>query len=243
MTAKRVRVAAGPRVHKRLLLAVPSYGHLDPTIEKDLRVAIMVAARHGVEWVGDASPDRMAYSTARNLVAQACIDTPDCDGVMWIDADVKVPASAIWKLMLDAEAHNAEFVTGIYYQREGACFPLIAQYNPEKHRFSYYTEWQDDVMAPADGCGFGFCYTAKTVLQKIAALPGFNERERWFPDTRDVEGGLGEDFNFCVKARQAGVQLWVTTAVQLGHGGGPEIITREHFVAAREKREKTEGAA
>jgi hypothetical protein len=239
----RVQLSGAPSVDKRLLLAVPSYGHLEPSIEKDLRVALMVAARHGITWLGDASPDRMSYSAGRNAVAQVCLDLPECDGVLWVDSDVKVPPNAILKLLMDAEAFGAEFITGIYHQRAGNHCPLIACYNPDTNKFAYYTEWQDNVIAPVDGCGFGFCYTARSVIQRIAEQPDFNEREKWFPDTRDVEGGLSEDFNFCLKAKRAGIQLWVTTAVQLGHAGEPEIVTREHFLEMRAKREAEVGAA
>jgi hypothetical protein len=235
IVGKTTESAPLQRVDKRLILAIPSYGPVDPGLQKNVRVAMMIAAKYGVQWVGDASPDRMGFSAARGAVAQACLDCPDADGVMWIDSDMDIPALGIWKLMLDVEAHNAEFATGIYHQREKPHFPLVAWYNPAIHKFSWYTKFPDNVMAPVDGCGFGFVYTSKLLLRKIANLPDFDHKVGFFPDTRDVEGGMGEDFAFCLFAKKAGVQLYADTSVQLGHAGRARIVTAEDFEKEREQ--------
>ncbi|SRR5260221_9811843 len=237
MSAGKVLAYKGPTSNKRLILAVPTYGHVDPYLQKTVRAAIMFAANTGITWVGDVSPDRMGYSAARNAVAKICMESPEADGVMWIDSDIAVPTNAIASLIHAADLQDAEFVTGVYHQRGGNKFPLVAMYAPEKNLFNWVVEWPENIMAKIDGCGFGFVYTARSVFEKIANLDDFTKEIGWFRDQRDWQG-LGEDFYFCRQAMKAGVQLWVHTGVQVGHSGESVIITRADFLHELERLKK-----
>jgi len=239
------KVKEGKDVHKRLLLIVPTYGPVDPILQKNLRVAMMVASKHGVEWAGDASPDRMGFSSARNAAAQAILDNP-CDGALWVDSDISMEPQHIWKLLIDAEAFNAEFICGIYHQRKKPHHPTIYQFNPENKMFSPYFDWADNIVAPIDACGFGFVYTSRKLIQDIAKLPTFNERAGWFPDTRDLSGGYGEDMNFALQAKEAGVQAYADSGIMLGHQGDARIVVHEDFLLHMkedDEKKKKESAA
>ena len=227
-------------VSKRLLLACPTYGYVDPTLTRGVRIAMMVAAKHGVKWVGDMSPDRLGYSAARNSVAQAALECDDADGIMWIDSDMDVPPGAIWKLILDAEKYEAEFMTGVYYQRLDPHDALMYKFNEQTKKYASVIDYPENMIVEIDGSGFGFCYTSRKLIAAIAALPDFNARAGWFPDTRDMDGGFGEDFNFAGQARKTGIKLYATTGVQLGHAGGPQIVTvKEHNAYLAAKAAKT----
>lgn len=226
----------------KIALAVPSYGHADTLCQKDVRVAVMVAAAYGVVWVGDASPDRMGFSAGRNKVAEEVMDDPFVDGIMWIDSDIRMRPNAIANLLTAAKEVKAEFISGAYHQRGKPFAPVFYHYNTVKDSFQSFQNYPENVVAPVEGCGFGFVYTSRACLQKIAAwkpqpkmklhplfAEGFTKKRGWFPDDRD-NGGFGEDLSFCYQALKAGVPLWVHTGVQLGHLGEPEVITRERFL-------------
>lgn len=216
----------------KLTVCVPSYGHLDPPCERDVRAAMMVASLYGVVWVGDVSPDRMGYSAARNQVAQAIFEEKDIEGVVWVDADMRVKPGDIATLMIAARTFNAEFVTGVYHKRGEPYDPVFYHWNKRKKVFQSFEDYPLDTFAPIEGCGFGFVYTHRRIFEAIAAMKSFDKKRGWFPDDRD-NGGLGEDLNFCKQAMDAGVQLFVHTGVILGHSGDPETITRETFLAKR----------
>ena len=201
----------------KLLFACPSYGPIDPQALRSQRAAIMHASYHGhVEWVGDLSPDRCKFDAARNVIAKGAIET-EADAVFWVDSDVLLPVDGISRLV----AEQKEFITGIYCQRYPPHYPLIANFDPTKRTFSWFIEWPENVVAPIDGCGFG-CVLTSTRLLRLMEPPWFTFEQ------------YSEDFDFCLRAAKAGVQLYVHTGVCCGHLADPKPITVTDFETARD---------
>jgi hypothetical protein len=227
----------------RAILAVPTYGHVDPICQKSVRVAMMTATNMGLKWVGDSSPDRLPYGDARTYVAGSLMENKeDADGVMWIDSDIMVGAADIANLLKSALVYNSSFVTGVYHQREGFLWPTLYDYDREGVTYKQMANYPENAFFQVDGCGFGFCWTGLEVVEKIAASPDFDPKGKWFPDTRDAEEGFGEDLSFCHQAMNVGVQLQCNTTVQVGHSGPPVIVTREHYLAAKAQRDAAKAA-
>lgn len=133
------------------------------------------------------------------------------------------------RLLSSVVDFKADFVTGVYHKRIAPHEPTFYMYDRQTGDFRSCEQYPDNVFAPIDGCGFGFVYTSRKLIEKIAELPSFNEEIGWFPDTRDVKGGYGEDMGFCKHAMDAKIQLYVNTGIQLGHMGDPEAIYRKHY--------------
>jgi hypothetical protein len=214
-------------------LAVPSYGPTDSLCAKDVRVAIMNASAAGLTWVGDISPDRMGFSSARNAVCQTVIgEGPDfTDGVVWIDNDMRMPRWAITRMILAAKKLDADFVSGVYHKRGEGYTPVFYMFEEKDDQFWSIDDYPEDMIVPADGCGFGFVWTSFKMIDAIARHEDFVPEDGWFK-----KQGLSEDLAFCYFARKAGFQLYVDTGIQLGHTGEPEVITREHFLRAKEEK-------
>jgi hypothetical protein len=201
----------------KLVFASPSYGPVDPAALKTQRAAIMHAAVHGhVQWVGDASPDRMMFHAARNTVVQAALLT-EADAVFWVASDILLPVDAISALV----ATGHDFVTGIYCQRYAPHWPLVAHFDPLKETFNWFIEWPPNVVAPIDGCGFGCVITSMRLLKALDAP--------WFKYEK-----FSEDFDFCLKAARAGYPPHVHTGVQCGHLADAQPVTLADFVAVRD---------
>ena len=214
----------------RAAICVPTTGHIEPSCEKDLRVGMMVAANHGLSWTGDCSPDRQGYGPGRNSAAQSIWKAGDdlADGIMWVDSDIRQKPSDIFNLLLGAKTYNAEFATGIYYQRSPPHRPVFYEGKEHDKKFSTAYSYPENVFAPVGGCGFGFVWTSRIALDKIAKSGEFDPFSGWFADKRDF-GGFGEDLNFCYLAMRAGVQLYAHTGIKLGHSGEPEVVTVETY--------------
>lgn len=206
----------------KLVLAVPTYGPTEPEANRHLRVAIMHAANHGVTWAGDASPNRMKFDASRNASVVSVLESADegvrsADAILWIDSDVVLPPDAITRL-----AHaEKDFVCGIYVQRELPHFPLIATYDARGDTFHWLQRWPANVIAPIDGCGFGCVLTSLTMLRAMDAP--------WFTFEK-----FSEDFDFCLRARRAGYQLFVDTGVLCTHLRDPKGAGLDDFLAVRD---------
>lgn len=200
----------------KVIFASPTYGPVDPEAVRTQRVAIMHASRNGVEWIGDASPDRMGFHAARNTVVQSALKT-DADAVFWCDSDVILPHDGIARLV----AEQKDFITGIYFQRRKPYWPLIAHFMERQKTFSWFTEWPENVVAPIDGCGFG-CVLTSTAMLKAMPAPWFHYEK------------YSEDFDFCRKATKAGYQLFVHTGVVCGHLADPHAVTASDFESVRD---------
>jgi GT2 family glycosyltransferase len=220
----------------KIVLAHPSYGAVDPHISKALRVAIMSASRHH-EWIGDVSAIRQGWVGARNqAVKDTLAEAGECDGIVWVDDDVLLPPTAITRLL----SYGKDFVTGIVYQKFGDYNPLVARWAGKG--FQWWREFPENVLAPADGCGFGCCYTSTKMLRAIAELPpkapkgeSYFRPDGWFHQfpaewfgrrETDEEVPMSEDFSFCVRAKVAGYQLYADTGLMCPHMIGPKFSTQ-----------------
>lgn len=200
----------------KLVFLCPTYGGLDPQAVVSQRCAVMHAAEHGHRWIGDCSPDKMAWTVARNTSVEGILKT-EADYACWCDSDVILPPWAFTELLRPGH----DFVTGIYFQRHPPHFPLIAHYNEDRNSFMWYVDWPENTLAPIDGCGFG-CVVTSTKLLKALDPP-------WFQYEK-----FSEDFDFCRKAARAGFQLYVHTGVLCGHLQDPRPATTAEFKAAWE---------
>ena len=219
-------ITGRPLSNHKLVLACPTYGAVDPICQKHLRTAIMFSARYGVDWLADSSPDRIGWGAARNISTEQALSIEEMTGMMWIDSDIRQRPSDIATLLMSVDQFKLDFVTGIYHQRQPPYKPIIYQFDRKIRKYRICDEMPKLAIAPIDGCGFGFVYTSRQMLEAIKESKNFNPDSGWFPDTRDA-GGYGEDLGFCKLAEQAGFRLHANTGVQVGHVGDPYVITEE----------------
>ncbi len=205
----------------KLVFATLTYGPVDPRHAKLLRVAIMHAGQNGVTWLGDVSPDRTAWAAARNIAAKAGLEA-DADGIVWCDSDMIIPANGITRLV----SYDRDFVSGVYFQRKPPHHPLIATFDPVLDSFRWMTRWPQNVFFPADGIGFGFCYTSTRLLRQMLDEIPEVKKHGWFDDKYSK---FSEDLTFCRNARKVGCSPYVDTGLLLGHLGDAEEITVETF--------------
>jgi hypothetical protein len=164
-------------------------------------------------WVGDISPDRLTFSAARNVALNNAIES-GAEGVVWVDSDIIPPIDGIAKLV----EHGKHFVTGVYFQRLPPHFPMFGK-ELGGGRFQWAMSWPENVLAPMDGCGFGFVYTSVQMLKRV-----YKKFDQPFEFTVS-----SEDLTFCLRAKQCGFQLYVDTGVMCQHLGDAQRFGREHF--------------
>ncbi len=145
----------------KLALAVPSYGPIDPHIDKALRVAIMTASNHGITWAGDVSTIRVGWVEGRNGALDAALES-GADGLFWMDDDILLPPNAIIQLA----SYGKDFTSGMYFQKFFPHWPLFAMFNGVK--FNWFRDFPDESkLFEVDGVGFGCAFTSAKLLKAL----------------------------------------------------------------------------
>lgn len=207
---------------KKLMIATPAYsGNVNVQYCISFSQTVNVLSAHGIEVIPRISASGSLLVAERNKIIQAFWES-DCTHILCVDADLGWPVQAVLA-MLDA---NKDFVAGIYPARgDTKCFLfrpftdengvivneghlLKMQYIPsgfmlisrnaiEKMRQKYpelYYEPKDKINNPEPG----YCFFNTEIW----------EGEFW-----------GEDFVFCRRAREAGIDIWVDPLIQFDHAG------------------------
>ena len=202
---------------RRVVLAMPTYGSVIPEVHKSAMAAVMFAASHGVQWKGLAGTDRESWSASRSLAVDALRDVDDVDGIMWMDADMTVPAEAFARLA----GYGKDLVTGVYFQRKPPFWPNVYQFNPERNGFERMIRWGEDMLVPIGGFGFGCCYTSLDLIRKLPKSP-FKFAE------------FSEDLGFCRMATEAGIIPHMDTGIMARHHRGSKWADEETFKRYRD---------
>lgn len=173
--------------------------------------------------------ERTLIHSARNILASEFLNT-DCEWAFWLDSDMVLPANTIPIMIGWAKRLNAEFLTGVYYQRIGDHKPLILV-RDEKIR-KYEDEFSHSNINPPENCknpfkvhccGFGCVLMNRKVLEKL--------ENPYFKYDFIGNKELSEDFYFCIKARKAGIDLWAVPELNCYHIGQAPLINRKDFKA------------
>ena len=174
------------------------------------------------------NPSSLVYDS-RNALAAYAIDG-NFDAVLWIDSDMIFPPDLLEKLCADLES-GKDIVSGLCFCRRYPYAPVVLkrlELADEKPITDSYTDYPEDELFRVEGCGFGVVMTKTDVLRKIAEK------------CRTVFSPLphfGEDYSFCIRARECGYEMWCDPTVPIGHIGYINVSDRV-FKAVKNIRRK-----
>ena len=207
----------------KVMIATPAYsGKVDIPYALSFAETAHLLQLHQIEVQPLITASGSLLVAERNRIVQAFWES-DCTHLLCIDGDLGWPAQAVLA-MLEAKK---EFVAGVYPARG------------EKNVFLFRPELNLDGTIVTDKhllkmqyIPSGFMLIAKSVIAKMRdthpdlyyepkdknaanPMPGY-----CFFNTEVYEGEFwGEDFVFCRKAREAGVDIWVDPLIQFNHAG------------------------
>jgi GT2 family glycosyltransferase len=161
--------------------------------------------------------DSLIYH-ARNNFVKAAIEG-DFDYVFMADSDMELPVDALERLL----EHNKDIASGF-------CFKRLPPYNPavwnvlriegDRTVREMMTEW-DDGLIRVEGVGMA-CVLIKTeVFRKLDEYP--------FMPTKH----FGEDLMFCIRAREAGHEIYVDTTLIIPHIGKLKVTDEQYITLMR----------
>ena len=172
----------------------------------------------GLEIVGEAqftfAQGSLVYD-ARNRLCQIALDG-GFDRVLWLDSDMVFPRDLMRRFAAHLDA-GKEMVCGAYASRKPPIQPVVYS----DFGFRDATPWPEPYTTPVAqplpgepflvaGCGFGAVMVTVDLIRRV--------RDQFGLPFSPV-AGFGEDLSFCLRAREAGAEIWCDPGVKLGHIG------------------------
>lgn len=134
--------------------------------------------------------------------AVAVAKTAKADRILWVDSDMLVMEDSLLKLI----KCEKDIVSGVAVTKQPP-FGFLISRKDETGKPALMNSLPSESLFTVDAVGFGFMLVKTSVFDKIEA-PYFQ-----------MNNDTGEDYYFCEKAIQAGLEVWVNSDCQVGHIG------------------------
>lgn len=222
--------------HKRIFIAIPTgSGWMHHWVVHSLIDLAADCARiehEGYQFMFIDLP-RMLIAQARELAVEKALEY-DCDYILFIDDDHPFIPKGIVKRLLN---HDKDIVGVLSFERLGDHHPniyMMAGYNkaPDGNAemrsvryvnlYDYEGRPNNDGLIEVDAVGFGMCMLNMRIFKGPNAIKPPYFMSQW---------QIGEDFWFCMRAKEQGYQVWADTKkeFQLPHIGEPELIIEDLY--------------
>ena len=150
---------------------------------------------------------------ARNVVVDKFLAS-NREWFLSVDTDIILPACVFGRLI----SRGLPLVGALIFVNQSPPFPQIYEQIADfsfgdMGIFQVQKDFEPGELVKADGTGAGCMLIHRDVFEAIPGNPPF----RWFQHEMIGNEMFGEDFTFCRRAKAAGFQLYIDTAVHAGH--------------------------
>lgn len=190
----------------KIALCIPNRGGTEVTLEWALYTLKLLRLPTGSKILTQrGSP----IDVARNNLVKKALEV-GFDYIGFLDLDVACEPDAFLKLL----AHNKPFVAGIYrtkrnQRHEGKMLWNAYAYVDDHDGYFPIGEFDKDGLNEIEVVAAGLSLIERSVFEKI--------EYPWFEWDRKGGRGYGEDFNFCIKLKDAGIPVLVDSTIQAAH--------------------------
>lgn len=207
----------------KLMIATPAYsGKVDIPYALSLANTMHLLQMHQIEVQPLITASGSLLVAERNRIIEAFWNS-DCTHILCIDGDLGWPAQAVLAML----ESKKEFVAGVYPARgTEKTFLFRPELNPNG------TIVNDKHLLKMQYIPAGFMLLTRSAIEKMRNAhvdlyfepkdkSNLNPQAGYcFFNTEVWQGEFwGEDFVFCRKAREAGVDIWVDPLIQFDHAG------------------------
>lgn len=202
---------AKSKMRRSVVLCLPHYGDVPfKPYASVLNLLLFKQDKYYIKSI--ATQDALYVDYNRNLLTEGALRY-NADYMFWLDSDMVIAQDTLLRLM----EHDKDIVSGLYFNRK-TFEPIMYLRGREKHE--PIIRWDKDSLLKVDAIGMG-CVLIKSDVFRNIPPP-------WF--LYNAVENVSEDIYFCVKAKEAGYDIWVDPAVLPGHIGESEVGI-EHFRA------------
>jgi hypothetical protein len=155
------------------------------------------------------------------MISEAMNNFPEKDVFIFIDSDISFTAADLQKLSDDCN-RTKEIVSGCYVLKTDNTNRIVANID------STQPIDRSDGLIPCSRIGMGFAAIHRLAIERIRLnmdtcnLPrstGMTVLHPLFIPMIHNGDYLGEDYAFCVRAKEAGVNIWLDSNILLTHWG------------------------
>ena len=157
----------------------------------------------------------LVYDSRNELLRMA--KEADADRILFVDSDMQFEPDLLTRLGEDID-NGCEIVAPLCFKRKPPFTPVIysQMYLKEEDGKKIPTaqiihDYPPADLFPVEAVGFG------CVLMTMDAVKKVTDKFGQWPFM--PAAGFGEDMSFCMRAREAGVQIWCDSRVRVGHVG------------------------
>jgi GT2 family glycosyltransferase len=189
--------------------------------------------------IGMSSGPRIA--AARNDIVRHFLKF-NCPWLLMVDSDMVFNPAAVDKIMEAADAKERPLVGGLCFGggRSGIMFPTLYRLRvagPNEEPVEVIKDYPPDQLCKVDATGAAFLLMHRDLLVRMEREWGETPYP-WFIEGSVYKGmTFGEDWAFCLRAKQLGYPLYVHTGVKIGHAK-KQILDEEAYFAYREREDE-----
>lgn len=199
-------------MEKSVAICIPTIGNLHWRFAADL-MALQLPCNTRVIW-----QVRTMIDTARNMLAKKALEDVTVTHILMIDDDMTFDSDFLLKLI----AHNVDIVGGLAFKRTPDYHPCVYK---KLQGTDDHTPILPEIFQEVDAIGTGGILIKREVFEKIK-YPFFETRY----DANNADKHFSVDFDFCIKAKIAGLKIFVDPEADMGHIGESPIIIKQTFL-------------
>lgn len=205
----------------KVMIASPAYsGKVDVPFAVSLCETTHILLQNNIQVHYNITSSGSLLIAERNRIVQMFMDS-DCTHLLCVDSDLGWNPQAVIRMLLTGK----EFVAGVYPSRGENSFTFRPVTKPDD---SLVTEGN---LLKMEYIPAGFMLIQKSVFQKMKEKHPHLYFEPKHESMKHAKGWMffgveiydgefwGEDYVFCRKAREAGVDIWVDPMIEFNHAG------------------------
>lgn len=160
-----------------------------------------------------ATLNQVDIVVARNKMVDAILDNEDYTHLLFIDSDMTFPNDLVDILV----EKDKDVIGAVAVKRHSPYSPNMSVVKDDG--FREILEYPMNDTFRVDTIGSAVTMVKRSVFEKLGRNPY---------DFLEYKGQLvGEDWSFCLRCKDAGIEVWATTELDIGHMGA-EMVTMEH---------------
>jgi hypothetical protein len=216
-----------PERRKKIFIGTPAYdGKVHVPYAMSLLDTNEILRNHGYEVLVRLPVGGSLLVADRNRILQMFWEL-EADYILCIDSDLGWDPRVILKMLHDIEENGKDFVAGVYPSRDGKGF----NFRPFQEPDGRITMCEKTNLLKMEYIPAGFMLFTRDVVKKLRD----NNPQRYYSpkdprsdtestyclfDTEVWEGEFwGEDYVFCRRVGEVGVDIWVDPLIEFNHAG------------------------
>lgn len=178
----------------KVCIAIPSKDMVHAHFAFCLQELVQYNTIKGIETFVKFNMGTLVANQRESLASEAIKD--GATHILWLDSDMMFPKTICETLL----SYSIPIIACNYSTR---ALPLKSVAYTSLNNWDSFLDKDIEGVVEVEGVGFGCVLTSTSIFENIF--------KPWFPITYDSASDcyLGEDMNFCIRARDAGYQIYV----------------------------------